>query len=233
MTTTQAVILAGGKGTRLFPLTRTVPKPMVQVSGKPFLAHIVALLQSAGIRDLVLLTGTLAEQIEEYFGDGGAFGVTIRYSRESSPLGTGGAVRMASSLLADSFFLLNGDTFLPTDWVGMDAELQRTGAIGLLSTFRDTARLDVPPIVAVDQEHLIVAYDKEETPQGGNAVDAGVSLFRSEILEFLPSTDPFSLEAELYPRLIETRQLRAWWTENRFYDIGTPDRLDTFRSVLS
>src|SRR5450432_2485472 len=101
----QAVILAGGLGTRLWPLTKTVPKPMVPVAGAPYLEHQLRLLEKQGIRDILLLTGYLGEQIEEHFGDGSRLGLRIAYSREETPVGTGGALRLAQGLLADSFLL--------------------------------------------------------------------------------------------------------------------------------
>src|SRR5713226_3145966 len=109
----QAVILAGGLGTRLWPLTKTGPKPMVPVAGVPYLEHQVRLLQQQSITDVVMLTGYLGEQIEEYFRNGARWGMTIRYSREHQPLGTGGALREARALLAETFVLIYGDSYLP------------------------------------------------------------------------------------------------------------------------
>src|SRR5579859_7545835 len=108
----QAVILAGGLGTRLWPLTKVVPKPMVQVAGVPYLEHQLHLLKKQHISDIVILNGYLGDQIEEYFGDGVWQDVSIRYSRELQPLGTGGALREASPLLAATFVLIYGDSYL-------------------------------------------------------------------------------------------------------------------------
>src|SRR5260370_40275553 len=104
----QAVILAGGLGTRLWPLTRTVPKPMVPVAGVPYLEHQLRLLKKQSILDILLLTGYLGELVEEYFGDGGSLGLAIRYSREDQPCGTAGALRGAGSRVRDSFMLIYG-----------------------------------------------------------------------------------------------------------------------------
>src|ERR1051325_9126184 len=109
----QVVILAGGLGTRLWPLTKTGPKPMVPVAGLPYLEHQVRLFEKQSIRDVVMLTGYLGEQIEEYFGDGARWGMSIAYSREQQPLGTGGALREARHLLAETFVLIYGDSYLP------------------------------------------------------------------------------------------------------------------------
>src|SRR5258708_32930583 len=108
----KAVILAGGLGTRLWPLTRTVPKPMVPVAGVPYLEHQLRLLKKQSILDIVLLTGYLGEQVEEYFGGGGSLGLAIRYSREHQPSGTPGALREGRSLPSHSFLLIYGDSSL-------------------------------------------------------------------------------------------------------------------------
>src|ERR1700686_1756541 len=122
----QAVILAGGLGTRLWPLTRQVPKPMVPVAGVPYLEHQLRLLKKQSILDIVLLTGYLGEQVEEYFGDGGSLGLAIRYSREPQPRGTAGALREARSLLAGTFLLIYGDSYLPIDYAAVFERLGRS-----------------------------------------------------------------------------------------------------------
>src|SRR5437764_7627858 len=106
------VSVAGGLGTRLWPLTKTVPKPMVEVAGVPYLEHQLRILAGQGIRDIVLLTGYLGEQIEDHFGDGARLGLSLRYSREQTPLGTGGALLQARELLADDFLIIYGDSYL-------------------------------------------------------------------------------------------------------------------------
>ncbi|HKF24702.1 MAG TPA: sugar phosphate nucleotidyltransferase, partial [Candidatus Acidoferrum sp.] len=115
----QAVILAGGLGTRMRPVTETVPKPMIAVAGKPFLQWQLELLATSGIRSALLLVAYLGEQIEQYFGDGRRFGSSIDYAYELSPLGTGGALRNAEQKLRDWFVLLNGDTYLAIDYDGL------------------------------------------------------------------------------------------------------------------
>jgi NDP-sugar pyrophosphorylase family protein len=113
----QAVILAGGLGTRLRPLTAKRPKAMVSIAGRPFLEYQIGLLRDAGIDDIVLCVGYLAEQIIDYFGDGSSFGVRLRYSVERERLlGTAGAVKQAEPLLTDIFFLTYGDSYLRLDY---------------------------------------------------------------------------------------------------------------------
>src|SRR5687767_14814332 len=127
----QAVILAGGLGTRLGPITRAVPKSMVPVAGRPYLEHQLRLLQQQGITDVVLLTGYLGEQIEACFGDGRAWGLSVRYSREAVPQGTGGALRDAAGQLAESFLLIYGDSYLPIDYTAVGRRLADSSALGV------------------------------------------------------------------------------------------------------
>src|SRR6185295_9255567 len=133
----QAVILAGGLGTRLRPLTTQVPKPMVPVAGAPYLEHQLRLLAGQSLSDIVVLTGYLGEQIEEYFGDGRQLALRIRYSRESQPLGTGGALREARPLLDESFLVIYGDSYLPIKYSGLGRRLAMTAASGVIAVYRD------------------------------------------------------------------------------------------------
>ena len=131
----QAVILAGGLGTRLWPLTRAVPKPMVRVAGRPYLEHQLQLLKSQNISNVLILTGYMGEQIEEYFGDGSRLGISIRYSRESQPLGTAGAPRKASQMLASTFILLYGDSYLPIKYGDALERLYSSGTQGVMVVY--------------------------------------------------------------------------------------------------
>src|SRR5215472_12241128 len=133
----QAVILAGGLGTRLWPLTKEIPKPMVPVAGVPYLERQLHLLARQGLRDVVMLTAYLGEQIEEYFGDGSRLGLSIRYSREREPLGTGGALRDARHLLEDVFVVIYGDSYLPIDYAAVGHELALSDAMGALVLYSD------------------------------------------------------------------------------------------------
>src|ERR1700733_465197 len=162
----QAVILAGGLGTRLWPLTKTVPKPMVPVAGVPYLEHQLRLLKKQAIGDVVLLTGYLGEQIERYFGDGGRLNMRIRYSREREPLGTAGALREARPLLAETFLLIYGDSYLPMDYRAAYGQLLATGARGLVVVF-DNRKDDtsVKNNIVLDDEGYVTVYEKDSSLQ--------------------------------------------------------------------
>jgi NDP-sugar pyrophosphorylase family protein len=228
----QAVILAGGLGTRLWPLTKTVPKPMVPVAGAPYLEHQLRALADHGIRDIVLLTGYLGEQIVEHFGDGSALGISVRYSREASPVGTGGALRDARDLLADRFLLIYGDSYLPIDYPEVLHKLAESGARGLLVAYDNRlADTSVKNNVDVDDASYVTRYEKD-SPDTLGYVEAGVLAFRREIVDLIPP-GVVSLEKEIFPKLIARRELIAYVTRQRFYDIGTPERLKIIEELFT
>ena len=232
--TTQVVILAGGLGTRLRPVTTQIPKPMVPVAGVPYLEHQLRLLAEQEFADVVLLTGYLGEQIEEYLGDGSRLGLQLRYSREPAPLGTGGALREARSLLASEFLVIYGDSYLPIEYSPVVDRLRAANASGVLVLYHDpSGDTDVPGNVAIDESNHIVRYDKSGTKDPElRYVEAGVLALRKSVLDLMPGTGVVSLEQEIFPQLIAQRRLVGLPTTQRFYDIGTPDRLRAIEALL-
>jgi NDP-sugar pyrophosphorylase family protein len=229
----QAVILAGGLGTRLLPLTEVIPKPMVQVGGVPYLRHQLQLLADQEIRDIVLLTGYLGEQIESYFGDGASLNLRISYSRELSPLGTGGALRQARGLLQDSFLLIYGDSYLPIRYADAMERLAESGAEGLVVVYDNRlADTSVKNNIELDDDGYVSRYEKD-SPDRLSFVEAGVLAFRRSVVDRMPEAAIVSLEKEIFPRLIEAKQLAALVTTERFYDIGTPDRLAAIEALFA
>lgn len=232
--TGQATILAGGLGTRLYPLTKTVPKPMVPVAGKPYLHHQMMELRRQGFSDIVLLTGYLGEQIEEYFGNGADLGISIRYSREETPVGTGGALRDAAPLLADAFVVIYGDSYLPVSYaVVLERLLASPDADGLVVVYDNRAEdTSVKNNIGLDADGYICRYDKQND-NGLDYVDAGVLALRKKVVDGIPAGRPVSLEQEIFPTLIASRKLIAYSTTQRFYDIGTPERLNIIEQLFS
>lgn len=220
----QAVVLAGGLGTRLRPLTHRLPKPMVPIAGKPLLEWQIDHLARQGFRRFLLLTGHLGEQVRDHFRDGGRFGVAIDYSQEETPLGTGGALRAALGRLEERFLLLYGDSFLAEDYAAIGGGLREAGTGGLMVVFQDEAgRTGVAPNVALDAAGRVVRYAKGETGPDLRYVEAGaVGLAAAEVAR-LAAGLPASLERDLYPALVAEGRMRAWVTTQPFYDIGTPE----------
>jgi NDP-sugar pyrophosphorylase family protein len=219
----QVVILAGGLGTRLRPLTRTVPKPMVPVAGRPFLERQLEYLVRQGLRRFLLLTGYLGEQIEEHFGDGARVDAELSYQQEETPLGTGGGLRRALGDLEERFLLVYGDSFLPEDY-GAIAERFRAGhGSGLMVVSRDAADSSgVRPNVAVGPEGKLARYHKGGSGEDLRYIEAGVVALTARAVQELPATAPVSLETELYPHLAARGEMEAWITGEEFFDMGTP-----------
>jgi len=233
----QTVILAGGLGTRLGALTRKIPKPMMPVAGMPYLEHQLRFLRQQSLPDVLLLTGHLGDQIENYFGDGARLGLRIRYARESRPLGTGGALHQARTLLDETFLLMYGDSLLPIEYSAAARRLKDSAALGVILVYRDPAGdTTVHPNVALDRSGLVTRYDKTAAGAGLEYVEAGVSCFRRDVLDLLPDSGPdsppVSFEQCVFPLLIERRQLAGLPTWQRFYDIGTPERLRVIEDYL-
>ena len=226
----QAVVLAGGRGTRLRPLTYQIPKSMVLIQGRPFLGYLLEFIKSFGINRVLLLIGYLGEQIEEYFGSGGRLGIKVEYSYEETLLGTGGALKNAASKLAKEFLLLNGDTFLPIDY----GELMRCFCgcrkIGVVTASNNTERT-VPNNIAVGESDLVLGYNKKD-PGGMTHVEAGVMVFKRDVVDIIPKAEICSLEEEVFQRLIGMKELLAFPTDQRFYDMGSPEGLRLAEEAL-
>lgn len=229
----QVVILAGGLGTRLWPMTKTVPKPMVPVGGEPYLAHQLRFLRAQGYDDVVILTGYLGDQIEDHFGEGAALGMHIRYSREPAPLGTGGALRHARHLLADEFLLIYGDSYLPIEYGAVERRLLETGATAAVVLFEDVAgETNVVPNADVDKDGFVTRYQKGSPSANLRYIDAGVLALRVAAVDLIPADEKSSLEEQIFPWMISRRSLAAVITRQRFYDIGTPERLGVIEALF-
>ncbi|KAF0135318.1 MAG: D-glycero-D-manno-heptose 1-phosphate guanosyltransferase [Candidatus Saganbacteria bacterium] len=245
----QAVILAGGAGTRLKPLTDNIPKPMIDINGKPFILYIIEYLKKSGIKNVVLCTGYLADKISDYFGNGKKYGVDIRYSVEKKFLGTAGAIKLADNLLEDEFFVLNGDTYLPIDYTDVLRKFKEKNKTGLMVAY-DHSEWTAEENTAIDQDEMVIAYGKREPLKIGNQliesrseievispacfkyIDAGVYVFKKEILGIIEKDKFVSLEGDVYPELIKKKQLCAYISSQRYYDLGTPERLEIIKKVL-
>lgn len=223
----QVVILAGGLGTRLWPLTRRVPKPMVPVNGVPYLEHQLRLLAHQDLTDIVILTGYLGEQIEDCFGDGERLGLRIRYSRERQQRGTGGALRDARGLLPEAFLLIYGDSYLPIEYRAVGARLMETAASAVMAVYDGPLEeTGVFPNVALGSDGAVLRYAKNAAGDPElRYVEAGVLALRRQVLDLIPPGRVVSLEQEIFPLLIQSRRLSGYRTAQRFYDMGTPEGL--------
>jgi NDP-sugar pyrophosphorylase family protein len=223
-------ILAGGLATRLRPITEKIPKSLVPVAGKPFLAHQLELLQSRGLRRAVLCIGHLGEMIQRDFGDGSAFGVRLDYSFDGpKPLGTGGAIKRALPLLGDEFFVLYGDSYLPVEYRPIAEFFRQSGKLGCMTVYRNEGRYDTSNVVFRDGE--IAVYDKKNRPLEMRHIDYGLSLFKAAVFDSYSADQPFDL-AEVMGRLVREKQLAGYEVRERFYEMGSPAGLAELESLL-
>lgn len=218
---TQAVILAGGLGKRLGKLTRSTPKPLLPVGGRPFLEYLVWNLRRHGITKVVFCVGYLAEKIKDHFGDGRRFGVSIDYVVEREPAGTGGALLLAQPLLKENFLVVNGDTLFDFNYLdlGLFLEESRSAAAMALCFLSDAGRYG-----RVRLEECVVKGFAEKAGGGPGAVNAGVYAVKKEVLAWLPGV-PSSLETELFPLLAGSGYLAGRIYGGFFIDIGVPESL--------
>jgi N-acetyl-alpha-D-muramate 1-phosphate uridylyltransferase len=214
-----AVILAGGLATRLYPATKTLPKSLVEIAGKPFIHHQLALLREKGIRQVVLCLGSHGEMIEKYVGDGSVWGLELRYSYDGNVLlGTGGAVRKALSLLPDTFFILYGDSYLDIDYSAVIERFYDDNQPVLMTIYRNQNAFDTSNILM--EEGKILKYDKKSRDQAMEYIDYGFIVIRKDVFFKYPANESFDLSLVL-SGMVDSEKVAAFVVEKRFYEIGS------------
>jgi NDP-sugar pyrophosphorylase family protein len=217
-----AILLVGGKGTRLQAVISSKPKPLAFVGNIPFLELLVMQLRSQGVCRMIMSTGYLADQIEETLGDGARWNADIRYSKESQPLGTAGAVKFAERHLEQTpdFLVVNGDSFMEIDIPEFIRFHRQHGGLVSMAVRRvpDAARYGT---VHVDGFSQISGFSEKTGYTSPGMINAGVYMFKRAILEQIPP-GPSSLENELFPKLL-TQGMYALEQDGMFIDIGTPE----------
>jgi mannose-1-phosphate guanylyltransferase len=220
----QALILAGGEGTRLRPLTSTVPKPVVPLVDRPFIAFMLARLGAHGVDDVVMSCGHLASGVRNVLGDGSAYGMRLRYVEEPRPLGTGGAVKYAESLLDERFLMLNGDVLTDIDLTAQLEQHERTGAVATLALVpvEDPSAYGLVRTAADQTVEAFVekpSMDQIDT----NRINAGAYVLERSALDILTPGEPASIERDVFPELVG-QGLHGYLAEGYWLDIGTPER---------
>jgi NDP-sugar pyrophosphorylase family protein len=224
-------VLAGGLATRLRPITATIPKALVEVAGRPFVDHQLALLRRNGVCRVVLCLGHLGERVAEHLGDGRDHGLELRYSHDGPRLlGTGGALRRAATLLGDVFWVMYGDSYLDIDYADILAHFDSSDALGLMTVLHNNNRWDRSNVVF--REGRLLCYDKRTTSPEMCHIDYGLALLRREALERIPPDQPYDL-AELYGALVAEGQMIGYEVTQRFYEIGTPTGLEETRAYVT
>jgi mannose-1-phosphate guanylyltransferase len=221
----QALILAGGEGTRLRPLTSTVPKPVVQLVDRPFISYMIEWLRGHGVDDVILACGFMADGVRGVLGDGSSLGVRLRYVQEPSPLGTGGALKYAEDLLADRFFMLNGDVLTDIDLTAQLAQHEQTGARATLALMS----VDDPSaygLVRRDADLSVREFVEKPNPEeiDTSLVNAGAYILERDVLDAMaPAGTRISIEREVFPALVG-EGLYGYQAAGYWMDIGTPER---------
>ncbi|MFD7558356.1 sugar phosphate nucleotidyltransferase [Streptomyces sp. NPDC059385] len=229
---TEAILLVGGQGTRLRPVTVNTPKPMVPTAGVPFLAHQIARAAAAGVTHIVMATCYLAEVFEPYFGDGSDFGVHLEYVVEDEPLGTGGAIRNAAQLLTggpdSSVLVFNGDILTGLDIAGLVESHKAADADVSLHL----VRVEDPRafgLVPTDPDGRVLAFtEKPQTPEEiiTDQINAGCYVFRRSVIDSIPAGRPVSVERETFPGLLAAGSRLHGVTENTYWmDLGKPESI--------
>ena len=203
---------------------------MVPVHGKPFLIYQMELIKSFGIREVLLLVSYLGKQIEEYCGDGSKFGLKIEYSYEQTPMGTGGALKNAEDKLEKEFMVLNGDTFLPIDYIALVEHFYQSDKTGVITVY-DNSESIVQNNIIIGEKNRVMSYNKKNSGEMTH-VDAGVMVFKKDVLNIIPLGKECSLEEEIFNKLIKKGELIAFPTTQRFYDMGSYNGLETIGGIL-
>jgi len=224
------IILAGGLATRLRPLTEKIPKSLVEVAGRPFLEHQIALLRKNDVTEIFLCVGYLGEMIEELFGEGKRFGVQISYSYDGPKLlGTGGAIRKLLPGLPEDFFVLYGDSYLPIDYQAVATHFRASGKPALMTVFRNDDAWDRSNVWF--EEGDIRRYCKTERLPQMCYIDYGLTACSRTIFETYLAEEPFDL-AIVFERLSERGELAGYEVHQRFYEVGSYQGLEELDRLL-
>lgn len=221
----QALILAGGEGTRLRPLTSTIPKPVVPLANRPHIAFMIEWLRRHGVDEVILACGFMADGVRQVLGEGEELGVCLRYVEEPSPLGTGGALRYAGELLDERFLMLNGDVLCDFDLSAQLAQHERTGATATLA-LNSVADPSAYGLVRLNDDGSVNEFQEKPAPgeSDSNLINAGAYVLERSLLDAMaPAGTTISIERDVFPKLVG-HGLYGFVGEGYWLDIGTPER---------
>lgn len=222
----RAVIMAGGKGTRVASVRGDLPKPMLPICGKPVLLHQIECLRRQGITEITLTIGHLGEQIRDYFGDGSLYGVQIDYIQEREPLGTAGALYYLKDKVEDDFLLLNGDLIFDVDFRRLMVFHKRHKAMVTLLTHPNDHPYD-SGIILTDRDNCVIDWLTKEDKRGWyhNCVNAGIHVLSPALLESMTAPKKTDLDREILKSLIPSGKIYAYRSPEYVKDMGTPKRI--------
>lgn len=227
---TQAVILAGGRGSRLRPLTDERPKPMIEFHGKPFLEYLVEMLQTQGFERILMLLGYLPEVVQRHFGDGSRWGIGIEYSVTDIANDTGRRIKLAAPLIDDCFLLLYCDNYWPMHMEKMWNRFLQADVPAMVTVYRNKDGYTKDSL-QLDPEGYVAVYDKSRTRQGLQGVEISYAILKKSVVDMLPD-DNVLFESTVYPVLAARRELAAYVTDHRYYSVGSLERLPFTEAFL-
>jgi histidinol-phosphate phosphatase family protein len=226
----EILILAGGRGTRLASVVNDLPKPMAPIQDKPFLEILIQSIKVQGFRNFRLLVGHKAEAIQNYFGDGSNFGITINYTSEQTPLGTGGAVKKALQESSfENFLIFNGDTLFEADLAHFINSSKNYFSIAL-KYFENCERYGQ---VVIDKNFKIKTFTEKGDQLNDGLINVGIYFFNKNVLNFFPAEESFSIEKEVMPKLADSGVLLGIPLGGKFIDIGIPEDYKKAQTFLS
>jgi mannose-1-phosphate guanylyltransferase len=222
----KAIILAGGLGKRLRPLTDDTPKPLLKVKGKPIILRAIDNFKKHGIKDIILSVGYKADKIKEYFGDGSSFGVKIAYCIEDSPMGTGGAIKMASKNIEDTFIAINGDNLADFDWTSI-INFHKKNEARITLTLYPVEDVTQFGIAKLNEEKIIEFIEKPSKDKApSNLNNAGGYVIEPESLEILPQGKS-SIERDCFEKFCGTHgSVFAFKHTGYWFPTDTIEKLD-------
>jgi mannose-1-phosphate guanylyltransferase len=220
----QAVILVGGEGTRLRPLTTTVPKPVVPLVDRPFIVYMLEWLRGHGVDEVIMSCGFLSTSVHNVLGDGSQFGLRLRFVEEPEPRGTAGALKYAESFLDERFLMLNGDVLTDIDLTAQIAQHEERGARGTLALV-PVADPSAYGLVRLNENRSVKEFVEKPAADeiDTNLISAGAYVLERDVLELIPPARNVSIEREVWPRLVGAG-LYGFPAEAYWLDIGTPQR---------
>jgi len=222
----KAIILVGGEGTRLRPLTNGIPKPMLPILNRPFLEYTIAYLKKYHLREIILTVGYLPGVIQDYFGDGSRLGIRLHYALEDSPLGTAGAVKNTEHYLDNTFVVLNGDIFTDLNIADMFAFHQQKKSKATIALFW----ADNPcafGVVETERDGRVRQFIEKPSPDEAatNWINAGIYIIEPELLQYVPKDTHYMFERGLFPRLLELGEpVYGYKFSGQWLDMGTPEK---------
>lgn len=224
-------ILAGGKATRLRPMTETIPKALVEIHGRPFIAWQLDWLRDQGATRVIVCAGYRGDQIQDVVGDGSAWGLRVEWLFDGPVLlGTAGALKRAVPRLGGPFFVLYGDSYLPIPWRPVQEAFDGSGKLALMTVFRNDGQFDRSNVEFADGR--IVRYDKQTITPRMRHIDYGLGLFAPTAFDTVPDGQPADLAA-LYGALLARHELAAYEVHERFYEIGSFEGIEATTAFLA